>query len=47
LVMLFAYLFSLLGVADDYTNTITVEKIGYMVMIFVGVWITAYYGKKK
>jgi drug/metabolite transporter (DMT)-like permease len=47
LVMGFAYLFSLVGIADDYTNTITLEKIGYMVMIFAGVWITAYYGKKN
>ena len=45
LVMGFAYLFSLIGLADDYTNTITFEKVGYMTMIFVGVWITAYYGK--
>jgi drug/metabolite transporter (DMT)-like permease len=47
LVMGFAYLFSLIGLADDYTNTITFEKVGYMAMIFVGVWITAYYGKNK
>ena len=46
LVMGFAYLFSLIGVADDYTNTITFEKIIYMLMIFVGVWITANYKKK-
>ena len=46
LVMGFAYLFSLIGLADDYTNTITLEKCGYMLMIFIGVWITAYYGKK-
>ena len=45
LVMGFAYFFSLIGLADDYTNTITFEKVGYMTMIFVGVWITAYYGK--
>ena len=47
LVMGFAYLFSLIGLADDYTNTITFEKVGYMAMIFVGVWITAYYRKNK
>ena len=47
LVMGFAFLFSLFGLADDYTNTITFEKVGYMAMIFVGVWITAYYGKNK
>ncbi len=47
LVMGFAFLFSLIGLADDYTNTITLEKVGYMAMIFVGVWITAYYGKNK
>ncbi len=47
LVMGFAFLFSLIGLADDYTNTITFEKVGYMAMIFVGVWITAYYSKKQ
>ncbi len=39
LVMLFAVLFSALGVADDYTNTITFNKIIYMMLIFTGVYI--------
>lgn len=41
LVMLFAYLFSALGLSDDYTGTITWEKIGYMLLIFSGVYITS------
>jgi drug/metabolite transporter (DMT)-like permease len=39
LVMLFAVLFSVLGVADDYTNTITLNKVIYMLLIFIGVYI--------
>lgn len=41
LVMIFAYSLSALGVADDYTGTITWEKIGYMLVIFAGVYITS------
>lgn len=41
LVMFFAYLLSAIGLADDYTSTITVEKILYMLLIFVGVYITS------
>jgi drug/metabolite transporter (DMT)-like permease len=41
LVVLFAFVFSALGVADDYTGTITFEKIGYMLVIFAGVYITS------
>jgi uncharacterized membrane protein YfcA len=42
--MLFAVLFSVLGVADDYTNTITLNKVIYMLLIFIGVYIIS---KKK
>ena len=41
LVVLFAFVFSALGFADDYTGTITLEKIGYMLVIFAGVYITS------
>ena len=41
LVMFFAVVLSAIGLADDYTNTITWEKIGYMFLIFVGVYITS------
>ncbi len=41
LVMFFAVLFNALGMAEDYTNTITLEKIGYMLLIFLGVYITS------
>lgn len=39
LVMLFAVLFSALGIADDYTNTITLNKVFYMLLIFIGVYV--------
>jgi drug/metabolite transporter (DMT)-like permease len=41
LVMFFAYTLSSLRVADDYTGTITVEKLLYMLIIFAGVYITS------
>ncbi|MCR9171445.1 MAG: DMT family transporter [bacterium] len=40
LVMLFTVAFSALGWTEDYTDSITLEKIGYMFMIFVGVFLT-------
>jgi len=40
LVILFAVTFAAVGIAEDYTDTITWEKIGYMLIIFVGVFIT-------
>jgi drug/metabolite transporter (DMT)-like permease len=36
----FAYLFLYLNLAPDYTSTITWEKIIYMLLIFVGVYLT-------
>ena len=42
LVMFFAFFLSYAGVADDYTGTITWEKIGYMLVIFMGVYLTSY-----
>ena len=41
LVMLFAVLLSWLELADDYTDTITWEKVGYMLLIFFGVFLTS------
>lgn len=40
LVMFFAFTLSAIGIADDYTDTITLEKILYMLIIFIGVYIT-------
>jgi drug/metabolite transporter (DMT)-like permease len=40
LVIFFAILFSSLGIADDYTDTITLEKVLYMLLIFMGVYLT-------
>lgn len=49
LVMIFAFLLSAFGIAEDYTGTITLEKIGYMLVIFLGVYITSVssFGKKS
>lgn len=41
LVMFFAFVLSKIGIADDYTHTITWEKVGYMMLIFIGVYITS------
>lgn len=41
MVILFAWLFAMLSWSADYTGTITLEKIGYMLVIFVGVYITS------
>lgn len=41
LVMFFAFFLSWIGVADDYSHTITLEKIVYMLIIFTGVYITS------
>lgn len=41
LVVFFAFLFSAIGVADDYTHTITLEKILYALLIFAGVYIVS------
>ncbi len=40
LVMFFAVFFSAMGWAEDYTDSISWEKIGYMLLIFVGVFLT-------
>lgn len=40
-VMLFAYLFTAMGIADNYTATITWQKIIYMLVIFIGVYIAS------
>lgn len=39
LVILFAFIFVAIGLSEDYTNTITLPKIGYMLMIFFGVFL--------
>jgi drug/metabolite transporter (DMT)-like permease len=36
----FAFLFLYLGIADDYTSSITVRKIIYMLLIFLGVYLS-------
>ena len=41
LVMFFAFVLSAVGIADDYTNTISLEKILYMLLIFAGVALTS------
>lgn len=39
LVMIFAVVLSQLGIAEDYTHTITWQKMVYMLLIFLGVYI--------
>ncbi len=41
LVIFFAILFAYIGFTEDYTHTITTQKIFYMILIFVGVYITS------
>lgn len=41
LVIFFAIFLSYVGFAEDYTDTITWEKTGYMLLIFLGVWLTS------
>jgi drug/metabolite transporter (DMT)-like permease len=40
LVILFAFLFTYLNWSEDYTNTITIQKLSYMLLIFTGVYLT-------
>jgi len=47
LVVLFAFVFSYLNWSADYTNTITFEKITYMILIFLGVYLTSKSSSKK
>lgn len=39
LVIVFAYLFAWMGIAADYTSAVTLEKVGYMMLIFIGVYV--------
>jgi drug/metabolite transporter (DMT)-like permease len=41
MVILFAWAFAYLSWSEDYTGTITIEKVGYMIIIFIGVFITS------
>lgn len=41
MVIFFAIFFAYIGFTDDYTQTITAEKILYMILIFVGVYVTS------
>lgn len=47
LVIFFAVYFSYIGIADDYTGSITWEKIAYMLLIFVGVGLTTFRKSKN
>jgi drug/metabolite transporter (DMT)-like permease len=47
LVILFAFLFSYIGWSEDYTDTITLQKLGYMLLIFVGVYLASRTSKKR
>ncbi len=41
LVIFFAYFFSVINIVDDYTDTITMEKVLYMLFIFLGIYLTS------
>lgn len=41
LVMAFTFLFAALEWSDDYRDSITIEKAGYMLIIFVGVYLSS------
>lgn len=47
LVIIFAFLFGALGWSEDYTDTITWEKVGYMVLIIFGVALTSKVSLRK
>ena len=40
MVIIFAYLFAYIGFSDDYTDSITIQKMFYMFLIFIGVYLT-------
>lgn len=42
LVLLFTFLFSYIGLSSDYTSSISIEKIGYMLMILIGVYLSVF-----
>lgn len=41
MVIFFAYIFSALNISEDYTDTITFQKLGNMLLIFLGVFMVA------
>jgi len=46
LVILFAWLFAAMGIAPDYTDAVTLEKTGCMLLIFAGVFLLSRTVKK-
>jgi drug/metabolite transporter (DMT)-like permease len=47
IVLLFTFLFAIIGWSEDYRSTITSEKILYMFVIFTGVYLTSKSTSKK
>jgi drug/metabolite transporter (DMT)-like permease len=47
MVLLFTFLFAIIGWSEDYRGTITSEKILYMFVIFTGVYLTSKSTSKK
>lgn len=41
LVIAFTFLFSVLGISEDYTSSVTLEKLLYMLLIFIGVYLSS------
>lgn len=47
MVILFTLLFAALGWAANYTNTITLERLLYMLLIFMGVYLVSFHKSKR
>lgn len=47
MVILFTILFATLGWAANYTNTITLERLLYMLLIFMGVYLVSFHNSKR
>lgn len=41
LVMIFTVVFGMIGISEDFTDTITWEKVGYMLIVFLGVFLAS------
>ena len=47
MVILFTLLFAALGWAANYTNTITLERLLHMLLIFMGVYLVSFHKSKR
>lgn len=47
MVIVFTILFAALGWAENYSNTITLERLLYMLLIFIGVYLVSFHKTKR